>query len=348
MSRRFGRAERWPLACRDQCFYSQTNVDGERKSPRMTHHFCRSVARFRAPLLAGIMFSVVACNSTDSLNPDSSNPLGDPSSSSGTTTQVMHAEAGVFAGGIPMGVFALPTSWMGSRYNGAFRNIWPGFLNQELSAIKSRGGKVVLMFAGNERYYKDAAGHFSLDKWKQRVNRFRSVNFNSFISDGTIIGHYMIDEPNDPANWNGRPVSPSTLEEMARYSKQIWPNLVTVVRAEPSYVGGGHRYLDAAWAQYVSRKGPADDYIRRNVADAQRNGLALITGLNITKGGPNQRSMSASEVRSWGSALLNSSYPCAFISWQYRESYLSQASIKDAMDALRNKAEARATKSCRG
>jgi len=205
------------------------------------------------------------------------------------------------------------------------------------------------MFAGNEKYYKDGSGHFSLDKWKQRVNRFRSVDFSSYVKDGTIIGHYLIDEPNDPANWNGRPVSASTVDEMGRYSKQLWPGMVTIVRTEPGYFGFSQRYVDTAWAQYLSRRGNVSDYIRKQVSDAQNRGLQLVVGMNVIKGGtPNGTQMSASEVKEWGATLLSSSYPCAFISWQYSSSYLNNSSIEDAMSYLRNKAENRSSRSCRG
>jgi hypothetical protein len=136
---------------------------------------------------------------------------------------------------------------------------------------------------------------------------------------------------------------------MAKYSKQLWPDMVTIVRAEPGYMGTNHRYLDAAWAQYLSRKGTPEDYIRENVAEAQKRGLGLVVGLNFIKGGiPNLSTMTGSEVEAWGSALLSSSYPCAFISWQYNSSYLSSSGILAAMSALRRKAESRGTKSCRG
>ena len=310
----------------------------------MTYTFklSRRLARLRAPAIAAIALALIGCNSTDSLDPNSS-----------TQPETVDQGASValsttsFAGGIPMGIFAMPTSEFGSRYNGAMRNIWPGELLGELAGIKARGGKVVLMFAGSQDYYKDAAGHFSFDKWKARVDRFKDTDFSAYISDGTIIAHYLIDEPNDPANWNGNPIPASTVELMAQYSKQRWPAMATIARAEPSYFGPAH-YLDAAWAQYLERRGDAGDYIRRNVSDAQSRGLALIVGLNILKGGvPNGSSMSATEVETWGSALLSSSYPCAFISWEYDDNYLSSSSIKSAMDVLRNKAENRSTKSCR-
>jgi hypothetical protein len=275
--------------------------------------FSRQVERLRAPMLAVALIAFGACDGSNSIGPESSSLPGTdgvPTEAGVQAIPVSQPEfATAFAGGIPFGTSALPTSWFGSRYNGALRNIWPGSLRSELAAIKARGGKVVLMFAGNEKYYKDGSGHFSLDKWKNRIDRFRGVDFNSYVSDGTIIGHYLIDEPNDPANWNGR---------------------------------------DAAWAQYLSRRGNVSNYIRDQVSDAQHRGLQLVVGMNVIKGGtPNGTQMSASEVKEWGSTLLSSSYPCAFISWQYSSSYLNNSSIEDAMSYLRNKAENRSSRSCR-
>jgi hypothetical protein len=186
-----------------------------------------------------------------------------------------------------------------------------------------------------------------MGKWKGRVNRFKGINIASYINDGTVVGHMLIDEPNDASNWNGKPVSPSTVEEMARYSKQLWPNLPTVVRVQPSYLLTNHRYLDAAWAQYLSRRGDVKKYIAQNVSDAQKRGLGLVVGLNVLKGGnPNGTKMSASEVEYYGSALLSSTYPCAFLSWKYEYDYVS--SVGNALDRLRAKAQNRPNKSCRG
>jgi hypothetical protein len=348
MSRRSGRAERWRLACRNQCVTPNPVVDGERKRPRMTHSYklSRRIARLRAPVLATVVLTFIGCNSTDSFTPSSApTEVGEQSTPAAPTAGDVSFSTS-FAGGIPIGVANQPTTVYGSRYNGASRNIYPAYLLGELRDIKSRGGKVILSFAGNERYFKDASGHFSFDKWKQRINRFKGVNFSSYITDGTIVGHYIIDEPNDPTNWNGRPISPSQVEQMAQYSKQIWPGLATIARADASYFSNAH-YLDAAWAQYVYRKGSPDDYLRRNVSAAQSRGLQLVTGMNILKGGVGGGKMTASQVKSWGSTLLSNSYPCAFISWQYNDSYLSTSSMKDAMDALRNKAESHSRKACK-
>jgi hypothetical protein len=302
--------------------------------------FARWATRFRALLVVAFAATFAACDGSDRLTSTSDET---PAETADPVTITDADFATSFQGGIPMGTFAQPTSTIGSLYNGGLRNIWPSYLKKELAAIKARGGRVVLTFSGNERHYK-TGGRFDMAKWKARVNRFRGVDFSSYVRDGTIIGHYLIDEPNDPQNW-GRPIPPSTLEEMAKYSKQLWPNLTTVVRVEPGYLGHNHRYLNVAWAQYVYRKGTASDYIRRNVANASSRGLGLIVGLNILKGGPGGGRMSASQITTWGSTMLSSSYPCAFISWQYN-SNLTTSAMRTAMNVLRRRAESRASKRC--
>jgi hypothetical protein len=109
---------------------------------------------------------------------------------------------------------------------------------------------------------------------------------------------------------------------------------------------GTFQYLDAAWAQYTYQKGDIEDYIRENVADAQAMGLGLVVGLNITKGSPTKGEMTGRQVESWGSTLLSSTYPCAFISWQYNERHLAQDDMKTAMAHLAQKAADRPSRPC--
>src|ERR671920_1213855 len=113
-----------------------------------------------------------------------------------------------YAGGIPFGLYSLPTNQFGTLYNGAIRNARildsTGTFLSTLSAIKARGGKVVLNLTGNHHHYLDSNGHFSFKKWKARVDTFRKYNFSSYIKDGTIIAHFLIDEPNDKSNFGGQ------------------------------------------------------------------------------------------------------------------------------------------------
>jgi hypothetical protein len=312
----------------------------------MTYLFKLAQRTARLRLLPLIGFAVLSACDTERLTtpPNESDPASVPS----PIAPANPSFANTFVGGIPFGMYALPTSEMGSTYNGSLRVIFPDELLSELAAIKARGGRVVLTFTGNEEHYKDSNGHFSLSMWKARVDRYKNVNFDSYIYDGTIIGHYLIDEPNDPFNWGGQPVSGATVEAMAAYSKQYWPKLTTIVRTDPGYLTPWAPYhaLDAAWAQYVVRKGTPQDYIDRNIADAQKLGLGLITGLNVRKGGPDGGVMSASLIQSAGTILLRESYPCAFISWQWDEPYESRSDVKSAMTYLSQLARAHASRSC--
>jgi hypothetical protein len=316
----------------------------------MTYTFklSRRIARLRALTFFTLISALGACDNADSFAPSADSP-------SSTSSPALHADAPslavAYAGGIPFGTFRQPTTEFGSRFNGAMRTIYPQFLLKELADIKARGGKVALMMVGPESNYKDADGHFSLTKWKARMDQFKGVDFSAYVNDGTIIGHYLIDEPQDAFNWNGQPISPETLEAMAQYSKQRWPNMVTIVRTWPDYLdnwSGTYRYLDAAWAQYAANRWPdAEAFLATNVAKAKAKNLALIVGLNLIDGSPTKGQMSASQLRSYGAALLGDSYPCAFISWQYRDEYMNGNGILDAMSYLRGLAQNRGFKSCR-
>ena len=299
--------------------------------------------RFLFALAAGLVLT--ACDNTELLDPETS---GAPNEVAAAPVEEVETAGLRQAGGIPIGMSAQPVSAFGDVYSGAKLTVSPGEIMSKLSAVRSRGGRVVLMLAGHPRYYKDSRGHFSLTKWKDRVARFRHLNLSSYVRDGTLAGHYMIDEPNDKRNWHGTTVSPRTLDEMGRYSKQLWPGLATIVRTRPAYFPSKPRYVDAAWASYLHRHGSVKDFLRRNVADAQRRDLALVVGLNVLNGGnPNGTKMTPSEVQSWGSAMLESSYPCGFYSWTWDSRYLNSSGIRSAMKTLRRKAESRSRKSCR-
>jgi hypothetical protein len=310
----------------------------------MTYLFklAQRTARLRAVPFIALAATLSACD-TDNFSPSEPAPVSVPVSSFDAPEF-----ATSFVGGIPFGTFALPTGELGSTYNGTLRVIDPSALVSELAAIKARGGRVVLSLTGNERHYLDGSGHFSMNLWKQRVDRYRNININSFIEDGTIIGHYLIDEPNDAVNWGGQPVTGSAVEAMAVYSKQIWPKMATIVRVDPGYLipWGPYRALDAAWAQYVTWKGTPQDYINRNIADAQKLGLMLVSGLNIIRGGPGGTTMTASLVQSAGQTILAESYACAFLSWQYNENYLSRTDINSAMSRLSQMARDHVARSC--
>lgn len=227
----------------------------------------------------------------------------------------------------------------------------------KLEEARRTNGRVLLSFAGNERWNRDANG-FSPTKWKARVDRYRGIDFSSYIADGTLIGHFIMDEPSDAHNWNGRVVPPAEIDEMARYSKEIWPDLPAIIRGWPDYLKGyQYKYLDAAWAQYHQRFGPIDAFIANNVRDAKASGLALVTGLNVLAGGGEDEgipgfhndkyAMTAAMVRTWGSVILAEPYFCAFFMFRYNPAYFERSDIQAAMAELSQKAESHPKRACR-
>jgi hypothetical protein len=265
--------------------------------------------------------------------------------------------ASSFRGGIPFGTFHLPKSLYG-KYNGSLIVVFPRYLTSYLESARRSGTRVILALSGSERHFKNRDRSFNMERWKARINRYRGINLTSYINDGTIIGHYLIDEPHDPHNWGRKLVSRAQLDAMAKYSKQLWPKMATIVRSWPAYLRGyRYRYLDAAWAQYLDRFGSVNSFMSNNVRDARASGLALVAGVNLLAGGArrggirgfyrDRHAMSGSQLKTWGTAILNDSYPCAFISWKFNSKYMSRSDVKSALTYLSNKARGRGSKSCR-
>jgi hypothetical protein len=267
--------------------------------------------------------------------------------------------------GIVFGSYGMEVSQLGSVHTGALRG---GGVTQDniislLSSIQAKGGRVMLkMCMGEDKYVKNPDGTFSLTKWKALVDRFRNVNLAPYISDGTLLGHFLIDEPHRTAKWGGKIISQATVEAMAAYSKQIWHTMPTFVRVVPSWLASApisYQALDAGWLQYASGKGDAASMVASEANIARQKGLGLVIGLNILDGGNgssgvrgwsrNKWAMSASEIRNYGTALLNNSYACGFFNWTYQffgPTYFARSDVKSAMTDISSKARAHARTSC--
>jgi hypothetical protein len=294
--------------------------------------------------MAAVLLGAAACDS------DRLGPAGTAPDSPRAPVADAPLASMAWAGGIPFGTFEQPTTQFGSLFNGAKLTLRTDqHPLDSLARVKARNGRVVLKLAGSDVYFQNSDGTFNFTKWKARVDRYRTINIAPYITDGTIFGHYMIDEPASPGNWGGQVVPQATLEAMAKYSKSIWPNLPTLVRVDPTWLAqwtGSYVYLDGGWAQYVERKGNVLTYINSQVAAAQKKGLSLMVGLNFQKGGLNRTPLTASQVTSWGSTLLSTTYSCGFLSWEYEAAYLT-TSIRTALAGLRTKAQNRVWKSCK-
>lgn len=282
-----------------------------------------------------------------------------PRSGTGAGITAATAVASGTHAGILFGSMNLGNSQLNSVHTGAWRPVTPTNILAELSGARAKGGRVILRLVPGDRQLINADGTFSLIKWKSMVDRYRQIDFRSYITDGTLVGHYLIDEPHRTARWRGG-ISQATIEAMAQYSRQLWPDLATIVRVVPSWLAEApvtYRNLDAGWVQYTSRRGDPARWLAGEVAIAKSRGLGVVVAMNVLDGGTSSSgiegyssgkfAMSAAELRRNGTVFLSESYGCAFIMFKYDPDYYGRADIKSAMADLSRLAASHPSTSCR-
>jgi hypothetical protein len=319
----------------------------------------------RSCAVAAALVLCVACTD-DSAGPSSTADLpADPASAPVEPTDLPAAVLDTRSSrpGLVFGSVSMPNAYLNQVHTGWLTGgpLDPSNILSHLSGARAKGGRVVIKLCkGSDKYVKNGDGTFSLTKWKSLVNRYRNVNLGSYISDGTILGHYLIDEPHRAQRWGGKAISQGTLEAMAKFSKELWPGMTTMVRVEPSYLASAsltYRHLDAGWTQYQVGKGDAAKWVAAEAAAAKRKGLGLVVGLNLLNGGNGSSNirgvtsgkwaMSASEIRSYGNAMLGQSLACGFFNWTHDPQYYGRSDIRNAMADVSAKARSHAKTSCR-
>ena len=304
----------------------------------------------RVVALGMLVLMAAACGEGDRVGPSTGvETVGGPDLAS-TATQP----------GIVFSSANLTLSQINSVHTGLVYTATPSGLLTFLSQLRAKGGRVLIKLAGPETTYKNPDGTFNLTKWKAGVDRFRNIDFSSYIADGTIVGHYIIDEPNFPSRWGNTVIPQATVEAAAQYSKQRWSSLPTIVDAPASWLASvpvTYVYLDAAWAMFRSKNGNAGSWVAGQTSRAKAKGLGLVAGLNVLDGGdgtsgirgtqPNTWAMSAAELKQYGTGLLSQSYVCAFSMWRYSDTYYNRADVKTAMGTLSQLAKSHAKTSCR-
>ncbi|MFL5495050.1 MAG: hypothetical protein ACJ8DC_11765 [Gemmatimonadales bacterium] len=264
------------------------------------------------------------------------------------------------ASGIPFGLFGMKGRNLVDPYTSAVQPAKPEAILGDLAAARARGARIVVNFAGGGGGGGpvDAYGHFDYDSWKALVDRFRPIadQLNGYVADGTLFANLIIDEPSAKKRWGGD-VPTATLDQMAEYSKSLFPKLTTAVREGPRELQNySWRYLDASWAQYTAKRAPVGEYVSTEAAAARAKGLGLIVGLNISKGGDgssglgksNEWSMTGKEILQYGHALLDTPDACAFLSWDSRPNVIDRPEVAAALQELAAAAKAHPATSCRG
>jgi hypothetical protein len=279
-------------------------------------------------------------------------------------------------GGLPFGASKLPRELFGKPFTETKLEVSPESIVRTLTEARAGSMRVFLILVSSQRHYQNSDGSFNLDSWKARVARFRGVDFSKFIEDGTIIGHQLVSEAKARQQWGGKVIPNDVLDEMARYSKELWPTMSTMLRTDPSDLeknaagyqtplpGWQWRHLDAASARYLARKGSVVQFAADEQASADRQNLALVVGLNVFSGGDGSSgipspakgkwAMSPDELRQYGSTMLNKTTPCAFEMWRYETrnsefrgfKYFRRPEISAVLDELAAIAAQQPARSC--
>jgi hypothetical protein len=328
----------------------------------MPHCFklAHRISRFRPLVIGSFVVAIAACS--DALGPvQDSDPADIPTTTDSPTAPVVETPSlATTRPGIPFGFWQMDYGNLNTWITSLKRTGSPSSIRKYLDYARSKGARVYIQFAGSKDNYRNSDGTFSLSKFNALLDRYKDINLSSYIQDGTLAGHMMIDEPSDGSNWDGDPMPYSQVEAAAKHSKEVFPGLATVVRATPVWLRGASfrwQYLDAAWAQYSARKGNVYNYRDAELNAAKDEGLGLIFGLNVIDGGDGSSGwrgskdgrwkMSPDELRKYGRAFINVTYSCAFMMWRYEDGYMSKSSVLSAMKEIGYLAKDRDFSSCK-
>jgi hypothetical protein len=270
--------------------------------------------------------------------------------------------AAVTRTGIPFGPFGLwkitTLKWGPEPFTASHNFINADNLVLQINAARNKGQRLVVAMTGGaaEQYTTD--GQFDMTKWKNVMNTYRKSALKkavaAAVSDGTIIGNALIDEP-EVVKW-GTVLTKPMIDEMAAYVKNIFPTLpVGVNHGPPGYQWRSSEHytkVDYAVYQYAHWITQGDILAWRNavLAQAGLDGVRPALSLNILDGGAQDRNdgtydctgpgqgglgtrfpncwMTPDQVRTWGEALTP--YACVMLMWQYDVAYMSNSANQQA------------------
>ena len=250
--------------------------------------------------------------------------------------------------GIPFGHFKEPNP--GSRYRSGGDLVVPQGELDQLPAVKSRGGRVVVNVVGGGKCSLDASGQWQMDLWtacwRRNLTAARRAQMLAYADSGVVWGTYLIDEPNLVKRWGT--VTPAQVCDMARFAKTQLPGIPVIVRASAVWIGSCDA-IDAVWGQYATRRQvPVNQYREEQLAVAKRYGYSQVFSLNLLGDEGTAGSyvpMTPERITEYGTALMVPGV-CLFMMWEYA-SWSERPEIKAALDSLGRIAATLPTRECR-
>jgi hypothetical protein len=255
----------------------------------------------------------------------------------------------------------------------------PSGIVSMLAGARAAKRRTMLAITGGSHDQYLTNGVFDMAKWKAKVDAYNTATIRqavaAAVSDGTIIGNSVMDEPQVSGSGDGNTWGPSgtmtkvRVDSMCGYVKSIFPTLPVGVahRHDAFEPTKSYHVCDFITTQYSARIGDVVAFRDAAIAMGQRDGHAMFFALNVLNGGtqaardglwncsssttggrgtyePNCR-MTAAQVREWGQLL--GAAGCGLNLWRFDADFMSQA---DNVQAFKDVAARMATlpsKACR-
>jgi hypothetical protein len=335
----------------------------------------RNIAVRRCAVAMLAMLAGSACNDTESPVAPADAPSVTNAADTTSTIDTLDATlASVTYSGLPYG----PTSlWNGvnsfemgpAPFTLSQENTSAGSVITLINNARNKRQRLVLAMTGGSANDYKTSGKFDVSKWKRKMNTFKTTAIRNAVaagvSDGTILGNMMMDEPETP-KWGGN-ISKALLDDMAVYVKSIFPTLPAGVNVGPP----GYRWraserfhkVDFVRYQYNwwITSGNSSAWRSAVLDQAHKDGVAAAFSLNVLDGGtkrsgswscaygrgtyyPNCR-MSPDQVREWGRALGPSG--CYMMMWRYDDAFMSKSANRDAFHDIASLLATKSRRSCR-
>jgi hypothetical protein len=337
---------------------------------------------------AFLLFGVVAVASCDGSNPVASSSPSDepgttiaadnPASIDSAASSLVPSLATSFAPGIPYGPVGLwsgtDVKWGPKPFSQSQNSDDANGVVTRINYARSMGQRLVLNLTGGPSTNYTTNGKFDMTKWKNEMNTYKTSTIKNAVaagvSDGTIIGNMLIDEPETP-KWGGVITKP-ILDQMATYAKQIFPTLpVGLNHGPPGYKWRNwerYKVVDYVLYQYNYwiTTGNVTSWRDAVLYQAKLDGVTPALSVNLLNGGREDRSgtwdcnesgqagvgtrypncrMTSDQLRSWGKALTP--YGCFMLMWRYDGTYMSKSANQDAFKDIAALAATKARRSCK-
>ncbi len=244
----------------------------------------------------------------------------------------------------PFGIHDIPAAGFGF-WNSTVKQVTSSNVVNILNAGGTGSAKLILSFGGIHEWL-DAAGKFQFTRWKAVIdacydNTAIRAAINAKVTDGTFWAHRLLDEPNRADRYGG--VIPiAVVEQMAVYSKSLFPGLRTLLRCSP-IVPWFTRHItacDAVWAEYLLARGDVTTYRNATVAAAEGFGHQIILGIHYKDFDRpwTNRLITPSELRHYGGILASSTSDAVIgmNGWRYDGTMYNQPGFPDALKYVRD------------